>query len=283
MRFNVYCYEIGETMVIAAKTKIVKTISDAVRNNLIYVTMEDPKVVHLKLGSTQIDPDGDETKKCVSCGKEITYASQTCIYPVNDVACCYEHSKAFNIQMPSFEDELINKDEVSQKPDNCPACGGVSTRGRGFAHEENCPESGEARAIARRKEKQEAKKLEDVVVETTEVKEKIIRSNCPSCDGPPWKRGYNHKENCPESGTAKALARQVALRAEKLLQSQSAGNVCKSCGGIPRGRGFAHTENCPESTAVKLSAQRKNPVTCPKCGGSARGRGFIHISPCTDS
>lgn len=105
--------------------------------------------------------------------------------------------------------------------------------------------------------------VETVEVETPKI-EKVDRPlTCPGCDGPRYKRGYRHTDDCSAR--------------PGVYVPKNVGKVCPKCGGEARGRGFSHKDGC-EAKSVSVYTPSGN--TCSECGGSARGRGFAHKDGC---
>lgn len=159
---------------------------------------------------------GEVQTTCYHCGNSIMH--QTSRDKIDAVFCndeCFENGRASIFpKMPEIKVSPVEtaNQTSSGKPKHCPECGGPSTRGRGWAHEEGCKNSAAAKLAEAAKEKREA------------------RENCPDCDGEPGKRrGWKHKPTCSR------IAKTVS-------------EPCPDCGGPKRGRGFTHNEDCPRLT-----------------------------------
>lgn len=165
---------------------------------------------------------------CAECGEEIVYSGNK----QTDIVAAFCGNKDYNAgrgaYMPIITQAALTasivKAEKSDKPKECPTCGGPSTRGKGFAHTDDCPDSSVNKASTARE----------------------ARGNCPHCGGPPGKRrGWKHTDSC--TGGKEPAEKKPP---------------CEHCGGPAKGRGFSHNEGCKvlSDRAAQTAAKPKKKV-----------------------
>jgi len=222
--------------------------------NTYYSIVQDPKLPahgNCRAGTLRPakEPVGESKKtsrdaSCSHCDADCSYEPDGS--NVMAVFCCREHYVAGradympDVPMPV---EVSNGNGISwgdskpKKAKTCPECGGPSTRGRGWAHTEDCKLS------SRNKVREPRPNCEFCGgppasrrghIHTPECtrgkpqKSSEPRPNCPECGGPPGKtRGWKHVPGCSKG-------QPVAAQSEP----------CPECGGPKRGRGYTHKEGC---------------------------------------
>lgn len=137
---------------------------------------------------------GSESAHCGHCGREFNYTPDNSGTDICGLACSKECLKAIESQF--FKPLVQQKIELPQEQESTPAS-------------DDIPGDVE-------------------VVETPKIVKEDRPATCPGCDGPRYKRGYKHTDDCSM---------------KKPVYTPS-GNVCSECGGSARGRGFAHKDGC---------------------------------------
>ncbi len=128
----------------------------------VYVTLDDPKLPFAKVGKVLCSDTGVETA-CLVCEKPLKIHRDK-LYEIIDVFC---DEKCLAQGYESIE--VSSSDVVATKSQRgvCEKCGGKS-RGRGWSHNEGCPELAEVKPSRK----------------------------CEECGGGAKGRGFRHVEGC---------------------------------------------------------------------------------------